>query len=195
MTKHKSADERTTQILDAARICFIEKGYFATKMDEIAKTAGLSKGGVYFHFNSKQDIFHTLVESECQKTQDFLDSVVIEQASLSDKLLHIGQHFVELFASSDNPRFIAVITEMTLRDQEIADIYQRMQDSYIEKIQELLESSKELPDGVDTQKIAFLLMALMDGIQLSYIHPPTFTSVEDVLQSGLDMILHGLIKS
>lgn len=50
------------QILEAARQVFSEKGYHRTSMDDIAHASGTSKGALYFHFHSKEELFHALVE-------------------------------------------------------------------------------------------------------------------------------------
>ncbi len=49
------------RILQAAMSVFAERGYGAASVDEIARQAGSSKGGVYFHFANKQAIFESLV--------------------------------------------------------------------------------------------------------------------------------------
>jgi AcrR family transcriptional regulator len=49
------------RILQAAMAVFAERGYQAASMDEIARRAGSSKGGVYFHFANKQAIFEALI--------------------------------------------------------------------------------------------------------------------------------------
>lgn len=52
---------RTRQILDAALAVFCERGYAAARMDDIAAAAGLSKGGLYAHFASKDEVFEALL--------------------------------------------------------------------------------------------------------------------------------------
>lgn len=49
------ADVRNRQILDAALAVFSERGFEAARMDDIAARAGLSKGGLYAHFRSKDE--------------------------------------------------------------------------------------------------------------------------------------------
>jgi TetR/AcrR family transcriptional regulator, fatty acid metabolism regulator protein len=49
------------RILQTAIAVFGERGYQAASMDEIARRAGSSKGGVYFHFPNKQAIFEALI--------------------------------------------------------------------------------------------------------------------------------------
>lgn len=197
MTKHKSADERTAQILEAAKACFIERGYFATKMDEIAQRAGLSKGGVYFHFDSKKDIFHDLVEQEYQRTQSFLEEVSKREGSFLDKLSHIGEYFTSIFEGPDNPRFLVVTMEMTLRDEGIALLHEKIQRSYLDTIEAMIEEGMKRGElkQVEPALIAFLLKAMLDGIQQSYLEHERVQDPSSVIEAALDMILIGLNKS
>jgi len=56
------AHERCGQILDAALHEFSERGFGAARMDDIAARAGLSKGGLYAHFESKDAVFQALMQ-------------------------------------------------------------------------------------------------------------------------------------
>jgi len=55
--RHASPEERRAQILEAALACFSERGYHATTMDDLVAASGLSKGSLYWHFDSKEDVF------------------------------------------------------------------------------------------------------------------------------------------
>lgn len=52
---------RIEQILDAALQVFSERGYAAARIDDIGAAAQLSKGGIYTHFRSKEEIFEALL--------------------------------------------------------------------------------------------------------------------------------------
>lgn len=52
--------ERRTEILSAAQRVFLERGLDAATMDEIARSAGLSKGALYLYFSSKDELFLTI---------------------------------------------------------------------------------------------------------------------------------------
>lgn len=58
---------RREQILDAAFHAFTQRGYRDTAMDEIAAEANTSKGGVYFHFPTKEAIFRELMRSTADR--------------------------------------------------------------------------------------------------------------------------------
>jgi len=59
-------EERRGEILAAAKTVFARKGYHATTIAEIAKAAKLSYGSIYWYFDSKDALFHELMESEGQ---------------------------------------------------------------------------------------------------------------------------------
>lgn len=65
-TRRKQA--RPAEILDAALTVFAEKGYAGTRMDEIARRAGVTKGTIYLYFESKETVFKTLVRESIGAT-------------------------------------------------------------------------------------------------------------------------------
>ena len=62
MTKRwqRRKDARPAEILDAALAVFAQKGFAATKLDDIAAKAGITKGTIYLYFDSKQALFEAL---------------------------------------------------------------------------------------------------------------------------------------
>jgi AcrR family transcriptional regulator len=62
----KEKQGRRTAILGAAKKVFAAKGYHATTIADIAKAAKLSYGSIYWYFDSKDALFHALMEAEGQ---------------------------------------------------------------------------------------------------------------------------------
>jgi AcrR family transcriptional regulator len=58
----RRAEARPEEVLDAALDLFIEQGFAKTRVEDIAKRAGLSKGAVYLYFPSKEQILEALVK-------------------------------------------------------------------------------------------------------------------------------------
>jgi AcrR family transcriptional regulator len=55
-------DARPEEILDAALVVFTEKGFAGTRLEEVARAAGISKGTLYLYFKSKQEIFEAAIQ-------------------------------------------------------------------------------------------------------------------------------------
>lgn len=59
-TKQEALETRN-QIIDAAELCFFNKGVSHTSLAEIAKTAGVTRGAIYWHFENKGEVLDALL--------------------------------------------------------------------------------------------------------------------------------------
>jgi AcrR family transcriptional regulator len=69
------AEHRREQLLESAQKLFTERGYRGTSTEEIAANAGLTKGALYFHFKSKEDILLSLIKFMSNKFQVALQAL------------------------------------------------------------------------------------------------------------------------
>ncbi|MGO4696292.1 TetR/AcrR family transcriptional regulator [Paenibacillus sp. 2TAB26] len=82
----KLRDERQRQILEAAMHVIARRGLPATKIADIAATAGISVGNVYKYFRSKEDIFQALLESGQKEYREFVEQAQQMPVPPYDKL-------------------------------------------------------------------------------------------------------------
>jgi AcrR family transcriptional regulator len=85
-------DARPQEILAAALDLFIEKGYAATRADEVASRAGVSKGTVYLYFDNKEELFKAVVRQSfgpaLQEAIELVDHYQGSSFDLLDELMH-----------------------------------------------------------------------------------------------------------
>lgn len=98
--KDRQREERERLILDAAEELLAEKGYHEMSIDEIAARVGVSKGTVYLHFPSKEELVLAQLERGMRRFIQSADVVLTSAASPSEKLrslieLIYGQTFRE----------------------------------------------------------------------------------------------------
>ncbi len=62
LSKTQQREDTRRKILESAAKVFAEKGFYGSVVDDIVKASGTSKGAVYFYFESKEQIFSSLVE-------------------------------------------------------------------------------------------------------------------------------------
>jgi TetR/AcrR family acrAB operon transcriptional repressor len=82
---------RRADILDAARTLFARKGYQGTRVDDVAARAGLTKGGVYFHFKNKQELFQAVINDRVEKLGSYLDDLSARRGDARQRLLYFFQ--------------------------------------------------------------------------------------------------------
>lgn len=68
----RQSDEKIRQILDGARRVFLADGFDGASMNDVARTAGVSKGTLYVYFQSKDSLFEALIREEHRRTAERL---------------------------------------------------------------------------------------------------------------------------
>jgi len=196
MTKHQSQAERRKQILRSARAVFIDKGYLVARVEDVAKRAGLSKGAIYFYFESKRHLFVALMEEEHERTYSFIEQVDQDDRPAEIKLLDLGQQYVKYFAGLKSPpRFFLMMCEQGIRDEEIRAKCQAVHTRFVEASTRVIAQGMAegtFRDG-NPQAIAEMLKATIDGFagQAAIGMRP---DPERLLGDGMQMILNGLLK-
>ncbi|MCW5688378.1 MAG: TetR/AcrR family transcriptional regulator [Pseudolabrys sp.] len=83
------------QILDGARKVFLDRGFDAASMMDIAKAAGVSKGTLYVYFKDKDDLFDGMVRGECVMQLDGVFDFDPNDHDVEAVLLRRGKAFVK----------------------------------------------------------------------------------------------------
>ena len=75
--KIKVAEKRKNEICEAAKRCFLAKGFSKTGMEDVIKEVGMSKGGVYHHYKSTVDMLYDIMlkgnDYRFNKVSDFIE--------------------------------------------------------------------------------------------------------------------------
>lgn len=82
--------ERRRQILDAAHICFLKKGFHAASTAEISAEANISVAGLYQYFSSKEELIEELIRSDAQRRLTLINEVALADDFFSafDDIIH-----------------------------------------------------------------------------------------------------------
>lgn len=86
--------EKRRQILSGARQVFLERGFDAASMGDIARAAGVSKGTLYVYFQNKEDLFAALVASECNETAERMFVLDRNEPDVEKVLTKLGHSFI-----------------------------------------------------------------------------------------------------
>ena len=82
------------QIIDGACRVFLQRGFDAASMGEIAREAGVSKGTLYVYFKSKEDLFEAIVEEQCGQQGERIFTFNIDDHDVEAVLTRLGHEFV-----------------------------------------------------------------------------------------------------
>lgn len=83
--RERRKEARPGELLDAALELFVEKGFAATRVEEVAARAGVSKGTLFLYFHSKEELFKAVVrENISNRYQEWSEEIEAFKASSAD---------------------------------------------------------------------------------------------------------------
>lgn len=152
-------------IIEAGAYAFTEKGYHQTKMDDIAKKVGVSKGAIYQYFKSKEQLFFEVIEFILESQKDEVMSII-----LSNDLMRIAS--AEFFETKIErvlqtrafglDLFIEASRSDAFRER-IAEIYQKSYDELLKHAKDLKKKGI-IKKNADVGTIWRGIVALRDGL-------------------------------
>ncbi len=176
LTAAKTAETKDTanRILRQALKIFLEKGYHGTSIDDITHAAGLTKGALYWHFSSKEDLLKRIVEDfEKQFLDGLIHTVNNVQGSLLEK---IGKYFRYNAAFSYHNRelcvsFTTLAAELVGAHHGMEPEFRRIYEKYQKFLSGLISQGKRekiFKEEIDEDLAALVIIAFHDGILLRW---------------------------
>ncbi|MGA7806135.1 TetR/AcrR family transcriptional regulator [Bradyrhizobium sp.] len=119
------AAERRAAIVEAAMEEFIARGFAATRLDDVAKRAGVAKGTIYLHFKDKETLFEELIRTAIVPLVTRLGTLPAPGGSVRDALEGFAKTFVQEVATTRRGDIVRLIVAEGPRFPAIADFYYR----------------------------------------------------------------------
>ncbi|MDP3693206.1 TetR/AcrR family transcriptional regulator [Bradyrhizobium sp.] len=119
------AAERRAAIVEAALDEFIARGFAATRLDDIAKRAGVAKGTIYLHFKDKESMFEDLIRTAIVPLVGRMHAPPPPGATVRDAIEGFALAFMQEIASTRRGDIVRLIVAEGPRFPAIADFYYR----------------------------------------------------------------------
>jgi AcrR family transcriptional regulator len=171
--KRAPAEVRRAQILEAALECFAIRGYHTATMDDLVRASGLSKGTLYWHFSSKEEVFLSLFDRFVEEIFDVWSRLETEGRSSLEVVRELGEISVDRLASGPIPR--GAWAEFLLQPSarlRYAAVLRQSRDRLAALMRGGIERG-EIRD-LDPEGIAVALTAALEGTLLQAMVDPDF---------------------
>ena len=168
MTVNRPRDVRMMEIIDAAIVEFAEKGFEKTSMDSIARRANLSKGGVYHHFKSKDDILLAANAKVTEPARYILNEIESIESPAEKLRIYIERYLTYWTKHSKALIFTYLSLSKSLADPRFFgpyDDYGASTMTALEKIYREGITQKEFRQH-DSRSRALALITALDGVTM-----------------------------
>ena len=186
MAKHQTQAFREASILRAARHGFVTVGFAASTMDAIAKQAGLSKGGLYFRFASKNELLRALLNNELNKAAQFMNRYS-ESITNTKTLRELGKTYWSFMTQEpDRARFFVLMNELSLYDPEVRRLVRAIHKVYVNAMHKMFMQAGYSTKAARSLALAFKAyadgMAMATALEVNDIAPDWEHFGADLLQ-------------
>tara|TARA_R110000868_G_scaffold21523_1_gene89073 strand:+ start:3633 stop:4265 length:633 start_codon:yes stop_codon:yes gene_type:complete len=199
----RRAEARPDEVLDAALAVFVEKGFAAAKVDEVARAAGVSKGLVYLYFRSKEALLEGIVKRALAPVADHAVEGLAHFDG--DPREAITMLLTILCRQLSDPAKLAVpklVLSEVVRFPELAAMYRR---EVLDKVRPALEGMvargvangqlRPIDPEMAVRSIIGPLMAHIAMSELFDIRPDDGLAMERLLKSHLDILFYGMSEA
>ncbi|MCB9600635.1 MAG: TetR/AcrR family transcriptional regulator [Sandaracinus sp.] len=166
----KAPGDKRERILRAAIRVFAENGFYATRVSEIAKAAGVADGTIYLYFENKDDVLISIFEDRISKLLDVLRRALEEEETVEGKVRRIVELQLGLL---EGQRDLAEVITVNLRQssqllkQYAAPLFRQ----YLEIIAAVIADGQKkgvLRKDVSPRVAARALWGALDGVALTW---------------------------
>jgi len=183
-------------IFGAALKNFSKFGYYQTKMDDIAKSANVSKGTLYLYFRSKEDLFYYMCKQSRQNLIEVRTGLFKDKKRLVSDL---GKFYDDLLSKEKETErsWVEGVAE-SLRNPKLRQTVAHQRNELEELVTEFLKQMKKegdfFRDDVDLKMIAKGMIALYDGLAIMRMTNKNDDAVRDSWVKTMHAIFAGTGK-
>ena len=202
--RERRKEARPQELLDAALSLFVEKGFAATRVEEVALRAGVSKGTLFLYFHSKEDLFKAVIQRNLSDhfpvwNQEFDDF----KGSTAEMVSYAMQTWWHKIGDTTASGITKLVTSEASNFPELVKFYETevMQPGHI-LFKKILQRGIDLGEfkSIDTDTAVYSLVSVIYFISMwkhslsacvdhSMFNPETF------LQSHVQALMHGWLKT
>jgi AcrR family transcriptional regulator len=161
-------ERRRGQILQAARLCFRERGFRETTIEEICAEARISPGALYRYFGSKADIVAAIAVDARADAEAALERLANAE-QLIDGLAEVARAFLEAFDSDADAALLPDIWAEAARDPVLANALReraRVARGRIAAAIDRARADGAIHPALASESAADMLMAALEGFAL-----------------------------
>ncbi len=155
-------EDRTQELIDAARDLFLRFGYKKATLDDLADTVGMTKSSLYHYFSSKEDLFRKVANELFHRDLDLTERTLASSATIQEALVRLQKRMRERVAQVD-PNATELIGEMNSIFPLIRKSFEQSSDHFLEALQKRLD--RAVAEGelrpMPTREFAMVLLLLL----------------------------------
>jgi AcrR family transcriptional regulator len=186
--------ESRQEILRTAARLFHRRGYDATSMNDVAAALRFSKGGLYHHFRSKDEILFSLMEQAMKITQERVIEPVLKVSDPEQRLRDLIRRHVEVVLSPSDREISIMLHENHPLPPSLRRRINRRKKDYMHFVESLVaevQKARHSSGDVTPRAAAFALLGMINWIHQWY-RPEGKLDAEQLARQYAELFFSGV---
>lgn len=200
LTNQELRDISVLKIYNSALSLFVEQGYNATTVDQIAAGADLTKGGVYFYFGKKEEILSWIVDKVSREYIDEIGSrIERDYDRAQDRLVSLMRWQANYGKLNPREGMLLIIVSLNFHNKtgaladQIVDVYQRLH-ALLVRVFEHGRKTGEFTQKVRSSELASFYIAAHDGMMLEWYRSRRPIEGPELVRAFRQTIMNGILR-
>jgi len=160
--------DRKEEIIQAGIEVFAARGYYNTHIAQIVEKVGIAKGTFYLYFNSKKDLFISLIKRHEKIFLEVFDNYTFDTNNKNLKIFleEMLLGFFKIYKKHKNLSII-ILREAVAVNEEFGDEFKRMEEKRFRRLQDLykfLIENNYISKDIEFDYFAFAFLGIMESV-------------------------------
>ncbi len=172
-------------------------GYENSRMDDVVKSSNMSKGAIYWYYNSKKDIYLDLVNYWVIRYSDMVSKILEKDQKASIQLKKLFNYFIDEYEKDPEPfKALTEFWSMAQKDKDFRKKLQKVYGAFLDVIESIISNGKKSGEfkNLDTRIAALSIMMNIETINWFTLFDDHGVSAREYFSTLTDFILSGLLK-
>jgi len=192
--RHELRQKPRQEILRAAARLFQQQGYDATSMNDVAAALKLSKGGLYHHFESKDEILFHIMSQALEITEERVVKVARRIGEVEERLRTLIRLHIQVVLSPEDREITVMLHENHPLPPALRRKINARKKDYLVFVENLIaevQRKRDSPSPVTPRAAAFALVGMINWIYQWY-KPEGELQAQNLIPQFTDLIFGGI---
>ena len=161
--KLKVGEKRKLEILEAAKTCFLEKGFQNTTMEDVIEKVSLSKGGVYYHYGSTYEMIHDFMKSGIKYRGEKNKTIDTSKLTTLDAITEMMME--RIYDENEFKSIYAIFLKLQNEDKRLCEMFENLKETNTEILSSAFPPNDKLSSIFEDEFLVTFVNTLILGYE------------------------------
>ena len=161
--KLKVGEKRKLEILEAAKKCFLEKGFQNTTMEDVIEKVSLSKGGVYYHYGSTYEMIYDFMKLGIKYRGEKNKTIDTSKLTTLDAITEMMME--RIYDENEFKSIYAIFLKLQNEDKRLCEMFENLKETNTEILSSVFDPNDKLSSIFEDEFLVTFVNTLILGYE------------------------------